>query len=169
MAILTNNIVLILFFSSAVGIILLWTRYLHTCIEIAATNRVKFFEEAKDLLQSDKLTQEQRERIFKWASSIDSKMHAWAFAIAIGSIYKDVKSGTPLKADKEQKEIYTPDLLHIFTHWMNAQMYSLPFVSLYTKDWMQYILSFKDKAEEQSIIQIEVNKDVFKNEMLCAA
>ena len=144
-----------------------WFNHVALCADVSAKNKVSFFEQAEVLLLDGGLNNIQKEKIYKWADTIESKSHANYLFMAIIEIYSEIKSGRNSTMELEQEENYTDDMARLFTFWMFAQAYSIPLVSRSTMTMLDYIVTAKRSDKS---IDIEVNKDLFRqDEMICAA
>ncbi len=160
------NFIIIVVFLMLVFMLNAWFKHKRGCIEISAKNRIEFFKHAKEMLAVGGLSEGQKEKIFKWADTIESKKHAYSMVRAITELHREIKQGIYPKADQEQRAEFTDELAKLFTHWMIAQIYSVPILSPFVWQSLMYIISAK---QSDSSVDIEVNRDVFKQDMYCAA
>lgn len=156
----------IVFFALTVAGMILWFRHKQICAEIRAKSKITFYHQARKMLRDSDLNSDQKEKIYKWADTLESRRYAWCFFKTLGEVCSSIKKGKRLQIDKKQKEDYTEDMVKLFTHWMTAQAYALPVMSWYMPVCISYISS---DDREKVPAQIEVNRDVFKDDMCMMA
>ncbi len=155
-----------LFCFVVIVVMLLWFSHKRLCVEISSKNKIEFYNKARELLKEGSLNHLQKEKVFKWADTLENKRYAWLFLMSVSDVCADIKKGKQPNIDEKQRINYTEDMARLFVYWMGAQMYSVPLMSWYASARIAYI--FSDEQKKVSA-QIEVNRDVFKNDMLAVA
>jgi len=155
-----NLLVIILVFLS-MTLLYGWFRYIRLCMEISTRNKIDF-QKAKKMLEEGNLSDSQVSKIYKWADTIESKKHAWCLVLAVSELYQEMKAGKIPYVEPDQEKDYTDDLARLFTYWMFAQAYSIFLTAPLVRECLLYVVSAK---ETDRSIDIEVNKDVFKQDM----
>ena len=148
-------------FVAITGIIYFYGSYRKFCIEMCAKHKQKFFARAKQLFDSGSLNDAQKEKISKWGSTIDSRQYAVATFFALKIMYHQVKEGKNIRIDEAQLKDYSDEIADLFLLWIWSLIYTIPSLSLFSKDWAFYIFNPENHKDDTTRI-IEVNKTVFK-------